>query len=135
MKRLDEKGSEALVQFPSPVNKFPDFVRYAVQRLRTLCPTLGKKKLAEVLSRAGLHLGTTTVGRIGKEKPTRPPLHPARQLKARVVTAKCPNHVWHVDLATVPTQMGFWCCLRLPLALSANPANSREKARWTSSGG
>src|SRR5262245_147936 len=69
MKRLDEDGAAALVQLPVPVNKFPDFIRYAVQRLQTLCPNLGKKKLSEVLARAGLHLGTTTIGRIRKEKP------------------------------------------------------------------
>src|SRR5262249_44025937 len=64
MKRLDEKGSDALVQPRTPVNKFPDFVRYAVQRLQSLCPTLGKQQLANVLARAGLHLGTTTIRRI-----------------------------------------------------------------------
>ncbi len=42
MKRLDEEGPDALVQIREPVNKFPDFIRYAVQRLKTLCPTLGK---------------------------------------------------------------------------------------------
>ena len=31
MKRLDEDCPEALVQLREPVNKFPDFVRYAVQ--------------------------------------------------------------------------------------------------------
>ena len=31
MKRLDEEGAKALVQLPVPVNKFPDFVRYAVK--------------------------------------------------------------------------------------------------------
>ena len=31
MKRLDEEGPDALVQLREPVNKFPDFVRYAVQ--------------------------------------------------------------------------------------------------------
>jgi hypothetical protein len=41
MKRLDESGSGALVQVSVPVNKFPDFARYAVQRLQALCPTLG----------------------------------------------------------------------------------------------
>ncbi len=111
MKQLDEEGSDALVQLRTPVNRFPDFVRYAVQRLQTLCPTMGKKKLAEVLSRAGLHLGTTTVGRIRKEKPK--PQPPARSEKAkgpgRTVTAKRPNHVWHVDLTVIPTQIGFWC--------------------------
>jgi len=33
MKRLDEEGPDALVQLREPVNKFPEFVRYAV-RLR-----------------------------------------------------------------------------------------------------
>jgi transcriptional regulator with XRE-family HTH domain len=51
MKRLDEKGPATLVQIHEPVNKFPDFVRYAVQRLKTLCPTLGKVKIAEILCR------------------------------------------------------------------------------------
>ena len=46
MKRLDEQGPDSLVQIREPVNKFPDFVRHAVQRLRTLCPTLGKVKIA-----------------------------------------------------------------------------------------
>jgi putative transposase len=113
MKRLDEDGAAALVQLPVPVNKFPDFVRYAVQRLQTLCPNLGKKKLSEVLARAGLHLGATTIGRIRKEKPPPPPLQPEKpkavEAKIRTVTAKRPNHVWHVDLTTVPTQFGFWC--------------------------
>ncbi len=69
MKRLDEQGADALVQIREPVNKFPDFVRYAVQRIKTLCPSLGKVKVAEVLCRAGLHLGSTTVGRILWEPP------------------------------------------------------------------
>ena len=34
MKRVDEEGPDALVQIREPVNKFPDFVRYAVQRLK-----------------------------------------------------------------------------------------------------
>jgi putative transposase len=119
MKRLDEQGSDALVQLPIPVNKFPDFVRYTVQRLQTLCPTLGKKKLAEILARAGLHLGTTTIGRIRKENPVRAPSQSQPETiepKERKVTAKRPNHVWHVDLTTLPTQSGFWCSW-LPLAL------------------
>ena len=43
MKRLDEDGPDALVQLPEPVNKLPEFVRYAVQRLKTLCPTMGSR--------------------------------------------------------------------------------------------
>ena len=57
MKRLDEDGPHALVQVPQPVNRFPDFVCHVVQRLKTLCPTLGKALIAKILSRAGLHLG------------------------------------------------------------------------------
>ena len=62
MGRVDEEGPAALVQLPVPVNKFPDLVRYLVQRLKTLCPMLDKVKIAQVLARAGLHLGQTTVG-------------------------------------------------------------------------
>jgi hypothetical protein len=107
IKRVDDEGPDALVQIREPVNKFPDFVRYAVQRLKALCPTLGKAKIAEMLCRAGLHLGTTTVGRILKEPPRATPSEAAVS-SDRVVTAREPNHVWHVDLTTVPTGAGFW---------------------------
>ena len=42
------------------MNKFPDFVRYTVQRLKALSPSMDKVKIAETLCRAGLHLGVTT---------------------------------------------------------------------------
>ncbi len=71
--RLDEEGPDALVQTRTPVNRFPDFVRYAVQRLKTLCPTMGKVKIAQTLARAGLHLGATTVGRMLREDATPKP--------------------------------------------------------------
>ena len=115
MRRLDEQGPDALVQIREPVNKFPEFVRYAVQRLRTLCPTLGKVKMAEILCRAGLHLGSTTVGRILNESPRSAPTEVSRTT-GRVVAAKEPNHVWHIDLTTVPTGRGFWAPW-LPFAL------------------
>ena len=54
MKKLDEEGPDALVQLREPVNKFPDFVRYDVGRLKTLCPSMGKVKMALTLCRAGL---------------------------------------------------------------------------------
>ena len=53
MKRVDEDGPDALVQMNSPVNRFPEFVRHAVQRLKTLCPSMGKVKIAQTLARAG----------------------------------------------------------------------------------
>jgi hypothetical protein len=60
--RLDEQGPTALLRTPVPVNKFPDFVAHLVQRLQVLCPRLGKVKIAQVLARAGLHLGVSSVG-------------------------------------------------------------------------
>jgi putative transposase len=107
MRRLDEDGPDALVQIHEPINRFPDFVRYAVQRLKALCPTLGKVKIAEILCRAGLHLGASTVGRMIRESPRSVPPQ-ANRSSDRVVTAKRPNHVWHIDLTAVPTGGGFW---------------------------
>ena len=71
--RIDEQGPDALVQTREPVNKFPALVRYLVQRLKTLSPSMGKAKIAQTLCPAGLHLGVTTVGRMLKEKPQFPP--------------------------------------------------------------
>jgi putative transposase len=109
-KRVDEAGPGAIVQSDAPVNKFPAFVRHIVQRLKTLCPKLGKVKIAGNLARAGLHLGQTTVGRILKEKPASPPTKVEQPDEAaeRVVTAARPNHVWHVDLTAVPIVSGYW---------------------------
>ena len=105
--RNTQQGPRALLQLRQPVNRFPDFVRYAVQRLKTLCPMMGKVKIAQILARAGLHLSPTTVGRMLREPP-----HPvAKQqevVTGRVVTARGPNHVWHLDLTIVPTVSGFW---------------------------
>jgi hypothetical protein len=106
--RLDEQGPDALLGTPTPVNKFPDFVRYSVQRLHTLCPLLGKVKIAQVLARAGLHLATTTVGRMRRQAPAPPPPPSVVPMPSvRRVTARQINHVWHVDLTLVPTATGF----------------------------
>ena len=124
LRRIDEQGPHALVELRETVNKFPEFVGYLVRRLRTLCPTLGKKKIAQILARAGLHLGTTTVGRMLKN--TSSPWTDEGQgeivdnraipAKPRVVTAKRPNHVWHVDLTVMPITSGLWVPW-LPFAL------------------
>ena len=105
--RLGEEDSKTLLQLPEPVNRFPDFVRYLVQRLRTLCPTMGKVRIADTLCRAGLHLGATTIGRILQEEKLPGPGFDDESI-GPVVTAKHPNHVWHVDLTVVPTSSGFW---------------------------
>src|SRR6058998_268041 len=94
MGRLDEEGPDALVRLPEPVNKFPEFIAYLVKRLRILCPTLGKVKMAQILARAGLHLGPTTVRRMLRD--TRwPEPRPSHQASPRGVTARRPNHLWH----------------------------------------
>ena len=46
--RLDEEGARALVRMPVPVNRFPEFVGYLVRRLKILCPTMGKTRIANV---------------------------------------------------------------------------------------
>ncbi|MFC1492203.1 helix-turn-helix domain-containing protein, partial [Nitrospinota bacterium] len=107
MRRIDEKGPDTLLQLTEPVNKFSDFVRYLVRRLKTLCPTMGKVRIADALCRAGLHPGATTVGRILKEEHRLSPEGDARP-SVHVVGANRPNHVWHVDLTIVPTSAGFW---------------------------
>lgn len=86
MKRLDEQGPDALVQLSEPVNKFPVFVRYAVKRLKILCPAMGKKRIAQTLARAGLHLGTTTVGRMIKEDPP---------WESKTMESKQPKRGWY----------------------------------------
>jgi putative transposase len=107
MRRINDKGPDSLLQLSEPVNKFPDFVRYLVQRLKTLCPAMGKVRIADTLCRAGLHLGATTVGRILKEERWPSPDGDA-QASDLVVMANRPNHIWHVDLTIVPTSAGFW---------------------------
>jgi len=104
IKRIDEQGEKALVRVPEPLNKFPDFVRHVVSRLKVLCPTMGKKRIAQVLARAGLQLSATTIGRMLAAFPPEQPA-PAKdgdksgsESTLRVVTARHPNHVWHVDL-------------------------------------
>jgi putative transposase len=76
---------------------------------------MGKVKIAQLLCRAGLHLGPTTVGRMLRVQAGTPPTETVA-LPAHVVTATRPNHVWHVDLTTLPTAAGLWTAW-LPWAL------------------
>jgi transposase InsO family protein len=123
--RVDEGGEQALLRVPVPVNRFPDFVEHLVQQLAALVPSMGKVRIAQVLARAGLHLSASTVARLRKRKAPRPsqPTAPVPQKTTaswaaggavapptpkRVVTAKAPNHTWHVDFTVVPTAFGSW---------------------------
>jgi transposase InsO family protein len=118
MHRLDEQGPDALVQTPVPVNRFPDFVTLLVQKLHRVAPGMGRRKVADLLARAGLHLAASTVERLRKKPPPPPPVPPPEpthsdtkdattQTPPRVVTAKHPHHLWHIDLTVVPAA-GFW---------------------------
>ena len=119
------EGHSPAVETPEPVNKYPDFVRHIVQRLKALCPTMGRKRIAQLFARSALHLGVTTIGRMLKQKPrglaevkkstNSPARTPSDNRHMRVMTAKYPDHVWHVDLTTVPVLLGFWTPW-LPLA-------------------
>ena len=40
VKRIDDQGVNPLLQLREPVNKFPDFVRYIVHRLKNLSPSI-----------------------------------------------------------------------------------------------
>jgi transposase InsO family protein len=107
--RVDEEGEGALIQISELVNKYPDFVRYLVKQLKVLLPTMGKTRIAQILARTGLHLGVTTVGRMLRDTDPIPEETAALDVvETRIVTAKRPGDVWHVDLTTVPTGTGFW---------------------------
>jgi transposase InsO family protein len=108
MRRLDEDGEPALIQIIEPVNRYPDFVRNLVRQLKTLCPAMGSERIAQVLARAGLALGATTVRCIVREPGGPPEDEPRAEGRRRRVVAKYPGHTMHVDLTTVPTRAGFW---------------------------
>ena len=61
LKRVDEEGERALVQLSKPVNKFPAYVGYLVRWLKSMCPAMGKLRIAQTLARAGLQLGATAL--------------------------------------------------------------------------
>ncbi len=67
LKRIDELSHSPLVQMREPVNKFPDLVGYVVRKLKLLFPSMGRKRIAQMLARAGLQLSSSTVGRMLKD--------------------------------------------------------------------
>ena len=100
----------SVVRVPVPVNRFPDFVAHTVHRLKALCPSMGKRRIADMLGRAGLHLSQSSVARMLKRKPANPPTTSPSQKPAagRTVTARYPGHSWNLDLTLMPTRAGFW---------------------------
>ncbi|MHC4920999.1 MAG: transposase [Planctomycetota bacterium] len=114
LKRVDEQGERALVQLSEPVNKFPAYVAYLVRWLKSMCPAMGKLRIAQVLGRAGLRLGATTVrGMLQANPESTEPAEAALSdepivVSTRVLRAKRPDHIWHLDLTVIPTTAGFW---------------------------
>jgi transposase-like protein len=123
--RCDEEGPDALLEITAPVNRFPDFVAALVQELKAAIPSLWRRKIAEVLARAGLHLSAATAKRLIQRKLTRDggPPEPntkgnASKTTSRTVVARYPGHVWGADLTIMPLGGGLrvpWLPLFLPL--------------------
>jgi len=68
---------------------------------------MGTARIAAVLSRAGLHLGRTTARRMLKRRPRGVAPVATVRSECRIRSSR-PNHIWLVDLTTVPTLAGFW---------------------------
>jgi len=103
-----ETGGD-IVQLPEQVNRYPDYVRSIVQRLKACCPMLGRYKIADILARAGLHISASTVRRIIQEPPKQPAEIeiPPDLVAPRVVTSKYPDHLWGGDITLIPTVQGL----------------------------
>jgi transposase InsO family protein len=130
-RRCDEQGTDALLQTREPVNKFPDFVSALVQHCSALVPVAGRRKLAEYLACAGLHLSAATVKRrLDAEACRNPPPRTSNIPKGdsiatvrdvadvkteattkakppRRIIADYPGHVWGADFTLLPLLGGF----------------------------
>ncbi len=103
-----ENGND-LVEMPERPNRYPDYVRYVVQQFKSLCPMLGRFKIADILCRAGLHLSASTIKRCIDEPPVQSTALPdPDEPKSPKIEAWYSNHVWSVDLTVVPSGDGLW---------------------------
>ncbi len=112
--RCDESGPEALLRAPEPVNRFPDCVTAVVQQLAASLPAVGRRRIAALLARAGLHLSPSTVlRRLRQPPPARSPTpvdtssSTGKTANSRTVIARYPGHVWSSDLTVVPIGCGL----------------------------
>ena len=70
---------------------------------------MGPARMANVLGRAGLVLGATTIRRMVREDAGAPePDTDAVTKRRRRIVAKYPRHCCRIDLTAVPTRAGFW---------------------------
>ena len=128
LKRLDASGKESLLALPTPVNKFPEMLAQLVQRLKATLPFLGRRRIADMLARAGLHLSASTVKRLlerdwpdsaepgdsgssdapQKTEAASVDSESADSEPPRTVVARYADHVWGIDLTVIPIMEGFW---------------------------
>jgi transposase InsO family protein len=92
VRRLDEPGERPLIQTVEPVNRYPGFVRNLVRQFKCLFPAMGYKRMAQVLARVGLVLGSTTIRRIAREHGTPPDDESQSKRRRRRVVARYPGH-------------------------------------------
>lgn len=113
IKRAGDDTDNPLLKVNPPVNKFPDVVRFVTLYLKRFYPKMGKRRIANLLSAAGLAISISTVGRMLNSPNQKPPKKQAKisgppdKNADRLVTAKYPNHVWHIDLSVVPIHTGM----------------------------
>ena len=91
-----------------------ELVEEMTQRLKALSPSLGGKKVTQILAKEGLHLALSTVKRMlrgaakppkdgkGKKQRALPGGAAAEAEVLRRITSKQPGHIWLCDI--------FWGC-------------------------
>lgn len=80
-----------------PIRRFSDAIRAVIQ-LMDRCGVGGNALIARTLVRAGWRVSAETVRRIRRERPIVPPT----ASRGPGVIAMRPNHVWLIDLTSVP---------------------------------
>jgi putative transposase len=125
----DEETVGSRVRPRPPVRRYADVVRHLVRTMADM-GFGGSEKIAEYLANAGLSISGRTVARCRKEAPA-PNLPKATPAKPRAVRAKFTNHVWMMDITTVPRLLGlprvmvaavFDVFSRMPLAVQTFPS-------------
>ncbi len=117
MRRIEDDG---FFKEQTPVNKYPDALKFLVQKFKVLVPAFGKKKIASFFFRAGLDLSATSVGRFLKDLPSDLP-EPLddevleKEEKIKRVISRHPNHTWMIDLTAVP--IGGFSCTWMPQSI------------------
>jgi transposase InsO family protein len=91
----------SLVKPVPPVRRFADVVRHVVRSL-TLVGFPGDGSVAAHLARAGWAMSRRSLQRIRRERPLTPAPIPPVGLAHRAVRARCPHHVWMLDLTEIP---------------------------------